>query len=386
MANVTSIARDHLDEIIQRGRRQAGRVVERIQTEIPDDRIVQTRAMEAQVHQDGRLALGLEGRQIGDGFLVNPYTVHQNALGQLAERIRVPIRYLRDLMVPDVLEPDPDRPASEGIDQGYRVAQDQSWRRELAQQTLREHLAHADARYLVRSVQQDVRAVLSDHFRRLDARPLFDAFAAACREVGAIPVDGTSSDVRVSVRAIIPRIHEPVPGEPLVLGLDWSTSDFGKAPYAIRFYAERLVCKNGMIGQSEIHKRHLGSRLDDRIEWSAQTLQADTTTMELATGDVVRGALGPARVDAYLASLRASAERETTFAQALRTVGKDLTKAEREQAELAFNGPDVVNLPKGKTQWRAANALSWIANTDGVEEERRLELQELAGKLLPRAA
>jgi hypothetical protein len=54
-----------------------------------------------------------------------------------------------------------------------------------------------------------------------------------------------------------------------------------------------------------------------------------------------------------------------------------------EPAASAFDGPDVVNLPAGNTLWRASNAISWIANAESVAAERRLELQELAGQLLP---
>jgi hypothetical protein len=379
MSEFAEIARNNLDAMIRRGRARAGTVVERIQTEVPDDRIAHARAFGFAVLDDGALELAIAGP--AEGSEPGRYAVHTNAQAQLAAAAGVPGRYLRDLLIPDqdhIIE----------VDGGPQtvIDTDNSWRRDLAERTLAEHFRHSNKRHLVRSVRDEIRGVMSDRFRRLDARPLFEAFAEACAEIGAIPVDGTSTDTRVSVQAIIPRIHEPVDGDPIVLGLDWSTSDFGQAPYGIRGFAARLVCLNGMIGHSEITQRHLGGRLADNVDWSQQTLEADTATMRLATGDVVRAALGPARVDAYLASLRQAAERETTFARAITTVGKDLTKAEREAAATALDSPDVVNLPKGKSQWRAANALSWIANGEDVEPQRRLELQELSGKLLPRAA
>jgi hypothetical protein len=365
-ASFGEIARRNLEEIVQRGKTRAGEVVARIRDEIPSDSIVAASALRFEANVDGGLDVA-----IGDQV----YAVHNNALGQLAERVAVPTKYLRDLLVPDVLET--------RADGSVQVVRSLDWRRQLAEQILGAHSRNSRSRYLVRAVGPQVRAVLSDRFRRLDARPLFDAFAGACQSIGAIAVDGTSSDVRVSVQAILPQIHEPIANDPVVLGLEWSNSDFGKAPYSIRLVVIRLVCKNGMIGNREISQRHLGGRLDSNIEWSSRTLDSDTETMRLATEDVVRGALGPARVSAYLEEVQSAARETTSFAAAVRHVAKDLTKAEREAAAGVFESPDVVNLPAGKTLWRASNAISWLANGDDVGAERRLELQELAGKILP---
>jgi hypothetical protein len=359
---------EKLTQLVERGRSRADSVVTRIRYEVPQDHIVALRSTRTYVSEDGALRLG---------FGEQDYLVHTNAIGQLASRCGVPIGYLRDLLVADVVD---ERARGELV-----VTESRAWRRQLAARILEAHTSAQSvrARVLVRSVGSQVRGILSDRFRRLDVRPLFDAFAEACAEVGAVPVDGTSTEVRVSVQAIVPKLYEPVPGDPIVLGLDWSNSDFGRAPYEIRVFTLRLLCANGLVGRSEMHQRHLGARLDDSIEWSARTLQSDTETMRLATQDVVRGALGPARVELFLESLRLAASQETNFESAIRRVSKELTKAERNAAASAFDGPDVVNLPAGNTLWRASNAISWIANAESVAAERRLELQELAGQLLP---
>jgi hypothetical protein len=365
-ASFGDIARRNLEEIVQRGKARAGEVVQRIRDEMPRDAIVRASAITFAAPDDG----GLQVTYGGDVC-----DLHSNAVGQLADRAGVPTKYLRELLVPDVVET--------RADGSIHLVRSQSWRRQLAEEILGAHTANSSARFLVRAVGHEVRAVLSDRFRRLDARPLFDAFAGACQELGAVAVDGTSSDVRVSVQAILPEIYEPVPNDPIVLGLEWSNSDFGRAPYAIRLAVIRLVCKNGMVGDTEITRRHLGGRLEENIEWSARTLESDTETMRLATRDVVRGALGPARVESYLSHIRAASATNTSFAAAARAVSKDLTKAERERAQGVFDSPDVVNLPPGQTLWRASNAISWLANGDDVGAERRLVLQELAGKILP---
>ena len=47
----------------------------------------------------------------------------------------------------------------------------------------------------------------------------------------------------------------------------------------------------------------------------------------------------------------------------------------------AFAGNDVVNLPPGKTAWRASNAISWIARAT-EDAEARLDLERLAGAIM----
>jgi hypothetical protein len=65
-------------------------------------------------------------------------------------------------------------------------------------------------RLLLRSVQDEVRGVLSDMYRRLDSRPILDAFAGACREIGVVPVEGVGGDLRFCLRAVLPVARVPM--------------------------------------------------------------------------------------------------------------------------------------------------------------------------------
>jgi hypothetical protein len=56
--------------------------------------------------------------------------------------------------------------------------------------------------YLARSVtvgeREEIRGFLSSRFRRLDSRPILSAFAAACDQIGAVPVEGYATVSRHS--------------------------------------------------------------------------------------------------------------------------------------------------------------------------------------------
>lgn len=354
-------AHDRLEEIVATGRQNSVATIQRIFTEIPEDSIVRAPALGFEVlaaeKQPGRLVM-----KAPQG---HSWSVHQNALGQLSERLGVPMAYAKKL-----------------------IGTDEPWAHRLVETTLREHALHATgpkgspAKFLVRSVGGQARGVLSDTYRRLDSRPLLEAFVESLDAVKAVPFEGFGGDLSVRVRAIIPQVHEPIPGEFMVFGLDWSNSDFGRGTYDVSAFALRLICLNGMIGSSRLRQIHLGKRLDENLEFSAKTYALDTKTMVSATRDIVAGALGPKAIASQVEAIREAASKEIGIAAALRGVESALTKAERDAVKSAFEGQDVINLPPERTAWRFSNALSWVANA-AEDPERKEELQALAGVVVP---
>ncbi len=348
-----NFARTRLESAIAHGRASAGPVVEQILSQVPEDELVP--APKATI----AVQAGLSHIITPDGD--SPMSDH--AFTQLTSRVGIPTPYARELLS-----------GSSG--------EDGAWKGQLLGQALCTHLAHSRERYLVRRVNGATRAVLSDKFKRMDSRPLLDAFIKAVTELGAQPLSGHSTETRVAVRALLPTIYEPVPGEAVAFGLHWGNSDFGAGSYHVTLFLLRLVCLNGMVGEAEIRKTHVGSRLEDGIEYSRRTHLLTERALVSATRDVVRGALGPASIEARLARIRAVHSEEVDFETAWRQVGKSLTKTDKEATRQAFESPDVINMPRGNTMWRFANALSWVANGSDINEERRLDLQAVAGKLI----
>lgn len=341
-------ARDALNRLVTNGKAKAGPVIERVLNEAPQDRI--TRGNEIEI------------TRTADYIVLDGQPLHKHARGQLFDRLGMPRTYATELTSPKNFD-------------------DASWRRDLLVHNLRELASHSDERMLVRSFGNEVRGVLSDRFRRLDSRPLLDSFIGSVNEVGAVPYEGLATEVRTSVRAIVPHVFEPIEGEAMVFGLHWHNSDYGAGTYSVNAFALRLVCLNGMLGSTAMRQVHLGKRLDDRLEYSARTYELDTEATASATRDTVRGLLGPKAIESQVEQIRAAHENETTFEEAWRKVGKVLGKGEREQVRAHFEGGDNVMLPQGQTMWRFSNALSWLANSvDDVD--RKLELQSAAAQLV----
>ena len=91
------------------------------------------------------------------------FSLHDNAIGQLADRMGVPQRYLRQL------------------------AQGATWAKSLAAEILNEHSGWTErSRVLVRTVGEQVRGVLSDSYRRLNSVEILTAFVQEAAKQGAV--------------------------------------------------------------------------------------------------------------------------------------------------------------------------------------------------------
>lgn len=349
-------ARERLEAKIEAGRKSALDLFERVHRDAPRDSLVRGRAIEFKASEkaEGRLVLDM---RLGDGEIVG---IHQHALGQLAQRAGIPGAYLNELVA------------------------GQPWQVGLASTILAKHYGEgeeASSRFLVRQVGGQARGVLSDKYRRLDSRPLVEAFAQKCQEVGAVPIDGTVTDTRVALKAIVPTVLEPVPGELIALGVEWGNSDFGNGMHALRAFILRLVCLNGATLENALAQVHLGGRLADEFEMSQRTYELDTKASVSALQDVVHGILAPAKIEQLTAGIRRAHEKGVEWKSVRTALAKRLLKSELDAAQAAYESEDVINLPAGHTMWRASNALSWIAgNTQ--DTERKLELERLAGELV----
>lgn len=351
-AKYHSILQKRIDE----GARRAGEVIEAIHAQQPKDQIVPTRSLSFRVTEDGRDAGAT--RSVRVEFADESLTPTDYAIGQIAARAGVPAAYARDLWRSNAV-----------------------WQRELAAEIFTRHFRNGvSERVLSRSVNGQLRGLLSDRYRRLDSRPLVDALAGAAEELGAIPVDGVATETRVALKVVLPRVLEPIPGEFLVYGGEWSNSDYGNGTHSFRSFALRVACLNGMTRENLLREIHLGGRLSDEVAYSERTYKLDTAASVSALKDVVRGALGPRGLESLSGKLRAANGREVNSA-GLKAATKALGKETQKKVVDAFDSEDVINLPAGKTAWRASNAVSWVARHT-EDAEKRLDLERLAGSLV----
>lgn len=339
--------RSKLQNRITMGRRTGALAIDRIMNDVPSDKIVPGAVMSFEPTESG-LAVHY-GEVVED--------VHAFALGQFAEHARVPRSYLTHLH-----------------EQG-------TWGRELAAENLTRIFARDPQRHLIRSVGAQTRACLSTRYRRLHPGVLLESFQRACEAVGAVPYEAICTDTKWMVKAVLQEVIEPVRDEVLALGVVIHESAFGNGATEVAPFVERMWCTNQAVCSTELRRVHLGGRLDASIEWSDETMLADTKALSHQVGDLVRGQLGSGAIAKVVRAVREANELQIdpkTFESFLK---KHLGRDEADKVTAVFTSADILNLPPGSSAWRASNALSWFAHS--IEEpERRFDIQRLAGAML----
>lgn len=356
-----------LEETIHKSQTSAMNVIEKVVRETPVDRVANTHSMEFAVGgalEDGEvdnrpIVMGLRNRK-APGYFQEP--LHKHALQQVAERAGIPALYYNRLL---------ERP----------------YGRELLVENLTTIYGNeGNQKFLVRSVNDEVRGVLSDRFRRMDSGPIIEAFADACKGIGAVPVEGIGGDLRWTVKAILPMVFQPSKkkgSEELIsFGVQLSNSDFGKGTLSLNAFMTRVICTNYATLQQVLREVHLGKRLSDDLEFSKETYEYDTKTQVSAIRDLVKGVLEPAKVNKMVAQIGETLDARIDPKQAWAELPKlGLLKGEVEKVKELFNDAGVEQLPPGTSPARLANAISWFAKS-APTAERRMELEQVAGDIL----
>lgn len=351
-------ARDKFEALIERGRGGALAVIDQVTNQTITDRVIKGNALRFLPDSNGGESPHL-AVEFDEGLGEVHHRLHDNALYQSAERAGINLSYVN-----------------------FLTAQGEFGAELLAHNLNKLHgNATNKKRYLLRSVDGQVRGFLSDSFRRIDCRPILESFARACQKVGAVPVEGYALETKVVIKAMLPVIYEPVENEPIAFGLVWQNSDFGNGAHSIRAFALRPWCTNFAIMDECLRQVHLGKRLSEDVTYSQRTYELDTQTVASAVSDIIEMELSPDKINSYQMAVREAHEQELDPRSAMAALKKRLTNSELSAVTEAFNSPDVVNLPPGQTAWRMSNAISWVAGqTD--PPERKLHLMQLAGTYL----
>lgn len=342
--------RDKFEKIVAEGRPKAIQLIERIHTEMPRDRIVKSQALHFDADEKGVIV------DVGDG----PQRLHKNARAQLAERTTLGADFLNK--------------NAESAD---------AWRRAMAVECLHRATQNIGGRYLSRSVQNDVRALLSPRYRRIDGRPIVDMFAEiAIQDYGCVPTDGKGSDVRSTLTFALPHVFEPIANEVMLYEVTIGWSDFGRGRVWMRDGVTRGWCTNRATAHELFSEVHIGGELPDNVELSEKTMQLDTQRTISLMKDIIKASFEPQKVNELMDGIKRANESQVDWKNAKQRLLKTfLSKAEVEEIGDSFEHMDSILLPESKTAWRLSNALSLLSQkTEDVD--RRMDMERLAGAVI----
>jgi len=296
------------------------------------------------------------------------FTIHENAARQAAAKLGIPSAYLLGLL------------------------HGEEWQRTLGYQIMNTHNGWTDRnRILVRAVGQEVRAFLSDQYRRLDSQMIFGVHIDAVYEKKARLSDGYMSDTRVLIESLLPSPIEIVTEKNGIIFIAFGTrlisSDYGHGALDLRSFIMQGVCLNGMVRESILREVHLGAKLPDNLALSQETYTLDSKTTASAIRDITRNLYSSEVITDRMLEIKASTEL-TVDANQMLTSLKGLNKLMKGEADdigkiLMRNNPED-GVAGEMTLWKITQGISAYANSEGIDQERRIELQEIAGDLFNR--
>ncbi len=231
------------------------------------DMIVPSSLMHHQTRDNGSCMLVIDE---SDG--AQRYDVAELARRQLAEKLKIPYTYFE--------------------------------RMRTEQPTLLDHNVNtwlqsdsADKR-LIRTLDGQVRAVLSDRYRRLDNFDLAENVLPILQRLPDARIESVElTETRMYLKVVTPRVRfEIAPGDIVQAGVVVINSELGVGSLSVQPLVFRLVCKNGLIASDHtLRKTHVGRALasadESVVVFKDDTLRADDHAFFLKVRDVVEAAV-----------------------------------------------------------------------------------------------
>ncbi len=251
--------------------------------------------------------------------------------------------------------------------------------------------AKQPAKKLVRTLDGEIRAVLSDSYRPLDNLDLAEAVLPKLIGLEAEVVSGEVTENRFYLKAITAKIAGEVKvGDMIHAGMVISNSEVGQGSLRVEALDYRLICLNGMIREAAVRKAHLGrsTKGGDAIEdarefFRTETRIADDRAFFMKVEDAVSGMFDPERFNQRIDQYREASDRliEADPIKVVEVTARRFNLNEGEQSSI------LKHFLQGNhfSQWGLANAVTRTAQ-DVDAYDRATELEALGGDVIELSA
>ena len=318
------------------------------------DFLADTRALEMESDFYGStLHLSLDGKTYGFG-------IGELAHQQIASRLNIPFRYYQKM---------------------------QSEAPELLDRNVNTWFGKNPERRMIRVLDSNVRAFLSDRYRRLDNLELCAAVLPVINAMKNSVIESCEvTPTHLYLKVVNRRLKAEVRvGDVVQAGFVVSNSEVGLGSLRVEPLVFRLVCKNGMICKDMAQKKyHVGRQVnasdDSAYElYSEETLAQDDRAFFMKVQDIVRAAVDEAKfmltVDKLREATQIPLKRDPVKSVELLADKFQLTENERgDILRQLFMGAD-------NSRYGLVNAVT-AASKIAKSYERATELERIGGEIL----
>ena len=250
-------------------------------------------------------------------------------------------------------------------------------------------LASKKEKRMVRTLNGNVRAFLSDRYNRIENEEIAQTVLPILLQQDGIQIESCAiTESRMYIKAVFTKLEgEVAKGDVVQSGVVISNSEVGMGAVSIQPLIYRLVCLNGLIlADSKYSARHLGGRVEASEDvytmLTDETLKADDHAVLLKVRDVLKASLNEARFIERLNIMREAAGVETKLkgnpVEAVKLLAKSNGLNEFEEGSILRNLIEGADLSK----WGMVNAITAAAKEDVLSYDRATELETLGGNVL----
>ena len=318
------------------------------------DLVVPSSLLQCRTDEGGDLKLIIDAKQ-GDG----EYGVTELARRQLADKLKIPFTYFERMRT--------EQPA-------------------LLDRNVNTWLQSDDDRRMIRTLDGQVRAVLSDRYRRLDNFDLAENVLPILQRLEGARFESVElTDTKMYLKVVTPRVeYEIAPGDVVQAGIVISNSEVGCGTMSVQPLVFRLVCRNGLIAPDRaLRKTHVGRTLhqdDDPVSvFRDDTLAADDKAFFLKVRDVVEAAVSEATFRQVAQKMQKARDIRLTGdpVKAVEVLANRYTLNESERAGVLRH----LIVEGDLSAYGLVNAVTHFSQ--GVEDyDRATEFEAMGGKLI----
>ena len=241
-------------------------------------------------------------------------------------------------------------------------------------------------RRMIRTLDGQVRAVLSDRYRRLDNYDLAENVLPILQRLPDARFESVElTETKMYLKVVTPRVeYEIAPGDVAQAGIVITNSEVGHGTLSVQPLVYRLVCRNGLIASDRaLRKTHVGRILHQEVEaitvFRDDTLAADDKAFFLKVRDVVAAAVSEATFRQVAQKMQKTLDIKLTGdpVKAVEVLANRYTLNESERAGVLRH----LIVDGELSAYGLVNAVTHYSH-DVEDYDRATEFEALGGKLI----
>lgn len=318
------------------------------------DLVVPTSLLRCHTDEGGSCKMMIDAK---DG--VEEYGITNLARRQLAEKLKIPFTYFERMRT--------EQPV-------------------LLDRNVNTWLQTDHDRRMIRTLDGQVRAVLSDRYRRLDNYDLAENVLPILQRLTYARFESVElTETKMYLKVVTPRVeYEIAPGDVVQAGIVITNSEVGHGTLSVQPLVYRLVCRNGLIASDRaLRKTHVGRILQQEEDvitvFRDDTLAADDKAFFLKVRDVVEAAVSEATFRQVAQKMQKTLDIKLTGdpVKAVEVLANRYTLNESERAGVLRH----LIVEGDLSAYGLVNAVTHYSH-DVEDYDRATEFEALGGKLI----